>query len=313
MSPNAKGKFVIEELPENDNQGAEVEGQIHVESPSKNMNYGNDEPIGEYMSLILFGSKNDTFSPEYTRGRVGNSKRGEGSCSKRLNLEEIMRMFTYQMKRMMINMVQLMFRRQQLLFILMRWMVLGRLQMVLKRHQMLLKDATIPHVNNDDQQLNELFDNLMKNLIGSDEDDAEYEGDGEPKKDDESQEVDDIMDVDNNIEDVDVDMGDFTLNVESDVEGSCINGVDRHEPEDMEVINNEEFKSLDEGSDKDRERRALINNLGKEKRCNLGGVHKQSFLVGDKFKSKKELKEVIDLHALESRRNIFLEKWQYKA
>ncbi|CAI9277442.1 unnamed protein product [Lactuca saligna] len=89
MSPNAKDKVVIEELPENDNQGAEVEGQIHVESPSKNINHGNDEPIGEYMSLILFGSKHDTFSPEYTRGRVGNSKRGEGSCNKRLNLEEI--------------------------------------------------------------------------------------------------------------------------------------------------------------------------------------------------------------------------------
>ncbi|CAI9271219.1 unnamed protein product [Lactuca saligna] len=38
----------------------------------------------------------------------------------------------------------------------------------------------------------------------------------------------------------------------------------------MEVINNEEFESLDEGSDQDRERRALIRNLGKEKRCNLG-------------------------------------------
>nr|KAJ0217442.1 hypothetical protein LSAT_V11C300145940 [Lactuca sativa] len=89
MTPNAKGKVVIEELPENDNQGAEVKGQIHVESPSKNTNHGNDEPIGEYMSLILFGSKNDTFSPEYTRGRVGNSKIGEGSFSKRLNLEGI--------------------------------------------------------------------------------------------------------------------------------------------------------------------------------------------------------------------------------
>ncbi|XP_052621580.1 uncharacterized protein LOC111904117 [Lactuca sativa] len=185
----------------------------------------------------------------------------------------------------------------------------------------------------------------MENLIGSDDDNAEYEGDGESEEgnqeyeeDDESQEsdpnfeeydesensdpeyeederqiededhMDDIMDVDNNIQDVDVDMGDFTLNFESDVEGSCINVVHGHEPEDMEVINNEEFESLDEGSDQDRERRALIKNLRKEKRCSLGAVHKQSFSVGDKFNSKKELKEAIDLHALESRRNLFFKK-----
>ncbi|CAI9283335.1 unnamed protein product [Lactuca saligna] len=76
----------------------------------------------------------------------------------------------------------------------------------------------------------------------------------------------------------------------------------------MEVINNEEFESLDEGSDQDRERRALIRNLGKEKRCNLGSVHIQSFSVGQKFKSKKELKELIDVHALETRRNLFFKK-----
>nr|KAJ0214780.1 hypothetical protein LSAT_V11C400209010 [Lactuca sativa] len=98
------------------------------------------------------------------------------------------------------------------------------------------------------------------------------------------------MDEENNIEDVDVDMADLCLNVESDVEGVFIN--DDHEPEDMEVINNEELKSLDEGSDQDKERRALIKNLGKEKRCSLGSVHMQSFLVGQKLKSKKRIKGV---------------------
>nr|KAJ0213876.1 hypothetical protein LSAT_V11C400173310 [Lactuca sativa] len=140
----------------------------------------------------------------------------------------------------------------------------------------------------------------------SENSDPEYEEDERQIEDEDH--MDDIMDVDNNIHDVDVDMGDFTLNVESDVEGSCINVVHGNEPEDMEVINNEEFESLDEGSDQDRERRALIKNLRKEKRCSLGVVHKQSFSVGDKFNSKKELKEAIDLHALESRRNIFFKK-----
>ena len=105
-------------------------------------------------------------------------------------------------------------------------------------------------------------------------------------------------------------MADFFLNVESDVEGACIN--DGHEPEDMEVINNEEFESLDEGSDQDRERRALIRNLGKEKRCSLGSVHIQSFSVGQKFKSKKELKDLNDVHVLETRRNLFFKKMTIK-
>ncbi|CAI9289134.1 unnamed protein product [Lactuca saligna] len=47
MSPNAKGKVVIEELPENDDQGDEVEGQVHADFPIKNVNHGNGEPIGE--------------------------------------------------------------------------------------------------------------------------------------------------------------------------------------------------------------------------------------------------------------------------
>ncbi|CAI9286001.1 unnamed protein product [Lactuca saligna] len=289
MSPNAKGKVVIEELPENDDQGAKYEAEVHVESPLRNMNHVNDEPIGEYMSLILFGSKTDAFSPEYRRGRVGNSKREEGSCSKRLNLEDIDD---------------------------------------LKEKENTNEDEMIdgcyntPPIN-DDEQYNELFDNLMENLNGSDEYVEEYEGDVESEESDEEYEkdegddhdgkqsenedkVDDIMDEENNIEDVDVDMADFFVNVESDVEGACIN--DGHEPEDMEVINNEEFESLDEGSDQDRERRALIRNLGKEKRCNFGSVHIQSFSVGQKFKSKKELKELIDVHALETRRNLFFKK-----
>nr|KAJ0184843.1 hypothetical protein LSAT_V11C900494740 [Lactuca sativa] len=39
MSPNAKGKVVIEELPENDDQGAKYEAEVHVESPLRNMNH----------------------------------------------------------------------------------------------------------------------------------------------------------------------------------------------------------------------------------------------------------------------------------
>ncbi|XP_052626958.1 uncharacterized protein LOC128133526 [Lactuca sativa] len=182
---------------------------------------------------------------------------------------------------------------------------------------------------NHDEQYNELFDNLMENLLGSDEDVEEYEGDDEFEDSDEEYEkdegddqdgkqsenedkLDDIMDEENNIEDVDEDMADFCLNVESDVEGACIN--DGHEPEDMEVINNDEFKSLDEGSDQDRERRALIKNLGKEKRLrahcrgvvpiiNKGQVGTQPTTSKSKSKEVKTQKETCGWYIHASRSN----------
>ncbi|CAI9274676.1 unnamed protein product [Lactuca saligna] len=169
MSPNAKGKVVIDELPENDDQGAKVEGQVHVESPSKNMKHVNDEPIGEYMSLILFWSKNDTFSQSIQGVKLGIPKE-DGSTDIQeaptsVHIDEM-------------NGVR-------------------EATTSVEKTSTILKDATTPRVNNDDQQLNELFNNLIDNLIRTDEDDAEYEGDGESeegnlkyKKDDESQESD---------------------------------------------------------------------------------------------------------------------------
>nr|KAJ0193317.1 hypothetical protein LSAT_V11C800438100 [Lactuca sativa] len=190
MSPNAKGK-----------------GQVHVESPSKNMNHGNDEPIGEFTSLILFGSKNDSFSPEYTRGRVGNSKRGEGSCSKRLNLDYIDE--GVHISKENINDQD--------------------------------EAATSIHIDEMDG-----VREVATAIKEASTDNAEYEGDGEFEEgnleyeedgesqesdlqfeeDDDSQDsdpdyeededhVDEILDVYNNIQDVDVDMGDFTLNVKA--------------------------------------------------------------------------------------------------
>ncbi|CAI9264792.1 unnamed protein product [Lactuca saligna] len=271
MSPNAKGKVIIEELPENDDQGAKYEAEVHVESPLRNMNHVNDEPIGEYMSLILFGSKTEAFSPKYRRGRFGNSKKKEGSCSKSLNLEDIDDLKEKENTNEGVKEVH--------------------------EAATVVEGCYNPftsNIANVGDEMIRLFDNLMENLIGSDEDVEEYEGDDESEENDEEykkdegddhdgkqseneDKVDDIMDEENNIEDVDVDMADFFLNVESDVEGACIN--DGHEHEDMEVINNEEFESLDEGSDQDRERRALIKNLGKEKRCSLGSNPESDWFI----------------------------------
>ncbi|CAI9282593.1 unnamed protein product [Lactuca saligna] len=80
------------------------------------------------------------------------------------------------------------------------------------------------------------------------------------------------------------------------------------EVEDIKVIDNDRWDSLDEGSDDERKRICVLENLAKEKRCNLGNVHKASFYVAQKFKSKKDLKEKIDMHALETRRNLYYKK-----
>lgn len=65
---------------------------------------------------------------------------------------------------------------------------------------------------------------------------------------------------------------------------------------------------MDEGSDQDNKRTTPIKKLGKEKRYNLREIHKVCFMVNHKFKSKKELKEKIEVHALGIRRNLFFKK-----
>ncbi|KAL4587707.1 hypothetical protein LXL04_000581 [Taraxacum kok-saghyz] len=91
-------------------------------------------------------------------------------------------------------------------------------------------------------------------------------------------EEDDLVDEENNVPKVEVDMADFTLNLDGDESEIHIDG-----------------GAADEEVDVD------LDNLGKEKRRNLGNVHKASFYVGQKFKSKKELKDLIDAHAIQKK------------
>ncbi|KAL4555984.1 hypothetical protein LXL04_038618 [Taraxacum kok-saghyz] len=80
------------------------------------------------------------------------------------------------------------------------------------------------------------------------------------------------------------------------------------EIEDLEVIDNDEWDSLGDDSDEEKRRRSMLKEIVKEKKCNLGHSHRQSFYIGQKFKTKQELKENIELHALESRRNLVFKK-----
>lgn len=93
---------------------------------------------------------------------------------------------------------------------------------------------------------------------------------------------------------MDVGMVYFRINIDIDVE--FVGGVHivipkGDEQEDIQVINNDECDSLDDGSNKDNKRRATIKDLGKEKTCSLGEVHKISLYFGIIFKSIKLIKE----------------------
>nr|KAJ0213576.1 hypothetical protein LSAT_V11C400159250 [Lactuca sativa] len=143
MSPNAKGKVVIMELPENDDQ----EAKVHVESPLRNMNRVNDEPIDDIDELkekIV-----DQDATTCVMDNIGDEMTGVQDATTML--------------------------------------------------QLLIEDATTP-LTNDVEQFNELFDNLMDNLIRSEEDDFEYEEDDAKYEEDDAE----YEDVVSNSEDVNV-------------------------------------------------------------------------------------------------------------
>ncbi|CAI9295180.1 unnamed protein product [Lactuca saligna] len=103
--------------------------------------------------------------------------------------------------------------------------------------------------------------------IETDEDNTE--------RSDESEDSDDSdfwVDEDNIIPDVKVDMRDFYMNI--DLEAKFLEKrLSKHREndsdevnEELDVIDNDQWDSLDEGSDIDRKRRAVIKELGKETR-----------------------------------------------
>ncbi|CAI9293924.1 unnamed protein product [Lactuca saligna] len=135
-------------------------------------------------------------------------------------------------------------------------------------------------------------------------DDIEFEN-----QNSEDEDSDFMIDEDNIIEDVDVDMEDFNLNIDTEAEfNGCQRNEDSDEEDDLEVIENDEWDSLSDDSGDNRKRREMIKELGKQTLCSAGEVHKVAFHIGQKYKAKKELKDKIDLHALETRRNISFTK-----
>ncbi|CAI9279523.1 unnamed protein product [Lactuca saligna] len=141
------------------------------------------------------------------------------------------------------------------------------------------------------------------------------EGGSEGGSEGSEEDSDFLEDEENYVSDIEVDMSDFYMNVDLDVEyvdrgkGVEIENevVDMEDVEDVEVIDNDEWDSLGEDSDDER-RKAILKQMVKEKKCSLGEVHTVTFQVGQKYKSKKEIKDKVNKLAIETRRNLGFKK-----
>ncbi|CAI9281573.1 unnamed protein product [Lactuca saligna] len=141
------------------------------------------------------------------------------------------------------------------------------------------------------------------------------EGGSEGGSEGSEEDSDFLEDEENYVSDIEVDMSDFYMNVDLDVEyvdrGKGVETenevVDTEDVEGVEVIDNDEWDSLGEDSDDER-RKAILKQIVKEKKCSLGEVHTVTFQVGQKYKSKKEIKDKVNKLAIESRRNLGFKK-----
>nr|KAJ0205960.1 hypothetical protein LSAT_V11C500237180 [Lactuca sativa] len=112
------------------------------------------------------------------------------------------------------------------------------------------------------------------------------------RTDDHSEDEDFFMDLENIVDDVHVDMKDFHIHADEDVKwvqkttkeasGSGVN--------------------FTEGKDNNRER--MLRDIGKGKGCFEGVVHPKVFTLGQKFKTKKYLKDYINKYAVETKRDL---------
>nr|KAJ0208432.1 hypothetical protein LSAT_V11C500257980 [Lactuca sativa] len=164
--------------------------------------------------------------------------------------------------------------------------------------------------NNVDDEVDEGEDNVEMGDFavddGIEDEDKTTTNEENDEISDESEDSEILVDEDNIIPDVEVDMRDFYMNINLKVEflekrvTRHIDNESEENPKELDVIHNDHWDSLDEGFDIERKRKVILKELGKDTRC--------SQMIGQKYKSKKGLKENIQLHALETRWNIFFKK-----
>ncbi|KAJ9560388.1 hypothetical protein OSB04_005548 [Centaurea solstitialis] len=117
--------------------------------------------------------------------------------------------------------------------------------------------------------------------------------------------------VDNEIEEVDVDMKQFKGNTDFGVEWfekSEVVVEKGNVPRDVNVVEMDVMDSSTDESDLEAERKALLRKLRKEKSACDDKEETVSFYVGQVFGSKEGIKRLIDLHGIQTRRQIHVQK-----
>ncbi|CAI9264928.1 unnamed protein product [Lactuca saligna] len=322
MSPKGKQKVIIKELCDGDLPKEANVPQVPAKDKTPMIDEANDQTqLAGYMSLILFDKVPTQVSPQYRRNGRVNSIVGQSSCAKKLCLVELDDVVEDQGgdHAKLDDVVQDQGGENPKLDDVVQDQAGEHANM-----NDVVQDQEVEHANMDDvvQDQGGDHDNF-------DYDEFHYENfshdhfdpfDGEHYQPPEDENVEDHQSEHEKSADSDdlrqqsEEQYDELVDDENNDYG-CVqmdgfhNGVGTNdEHEDIEVIDNDRWDSLDEGSEDERKRRCVLKNLAKEKRCSLGNVHKASFYVGQKFKSKKELKEKIDMHALETRRNLYYKK-----
>ncbi|KAI3712015.1 hypothetical protein L1987_70564 [Smallanthus sonchifolius] len=141
-------------------------------------------------------------------------------------------------------------------------------------------------VHEDNEEVHEYNDEVHE-----DNEDVNEEGDS------------DFEGGDNCIDDVEVDMRDFRMNIDLDVENINNQSNEADEEIEQEVLNNE---ILDSGSDSDVNESTVRKNMLRYLRN--ANENSSNFYIGQLFGSKHEAKELIKTHAVETRRQLRIVK-----
>ncbi|CAI9281018.1 unnamed protein product [Lactuca saligna] len=172
-------------------------------------------------------------------------------------------------------------------------------------------DATLTdHMENDLGNDATLTDHMENDLVNDANDFGKF---GELESDnDESDDSDFFVDIENILDDINVDMQDFEMNIDKDVEwvgGSSNTVVDEGtQDEALEVINTD-FLASDSSSDEgiNGQRKKSIRAIQRAHE-NDEALVSEPFYIFQKFGSAKEFKDKVKLHAIETRRELALEK-----
>ncbi|XP_071698623.1 uncharacterized protein [Rutidosis leptorrhynchoides] len=120
-----------------------------------------------------------------------------------------------------------------------------------------------------------------------------------------------IVDEDNKFEDEDEDMSDFNFSIDKDVDfmGNASQAVTEYEPPNnsltiVEDLDNDDFDSDYEGVDADKKIRKKKINEAKMVLKDNEEVGNTYFYVGQEFGSREEVKELVRMHAVETRRQL---------